>query len=161
MEATDSPVKPRMASDTRLEDSAGAKCEEVSFWRLALYAVRYFFIVTIVGIGLAVPLVLYRTDKSFGYDDDDENKIAAQIAKQQNNLIFYVFCWLEATWLAACVCHLFSLLFPYVFYFVARYVNSAHRRYWRTFQTLKWPITLVGIAITSFISFRYVGAYHS
>ena len=125
------------------------------FWWL-LFAIRYFFIVAVVAIGLAVPLILYRTDKSFGFSDDDNTPSEAAVAVQKNNQIFYVFCWLEATWLAACVCHLAILVLPFVFYVVANYVNIAHRRYWRAFWTLKWPVTYVGASITSFVTFHYV-----
>ena len=158
MERTsNSPQKPQILDKPLLDHFATGPSDRVTLLAGFLYVIRYFFIVAFVGMGLAVPLILYRTDKEFGYDDEDEDKIDAAIAKEKNNLIFYVFCWLEATWLAACVCHFASLIFPYIFFLIARYVNSAHRRYWRAFRTLKWPVTLFGASITSFISFRYVG----
>ena len=122
-----------------------------TLWNSLIYFVRYLFIVALVGALLAAPIVIYRQD----WDAIDKEADEAT-ARQEENLRFYVFCWLETFWLCLCFSHLLIQIFPYVFFGVARYVNSAHRRYWRVFRTLKWPYTLLGGVVGGFISFRAV-----
>ena len=117
------------------------------------HVVRYIFIVALVGIPLLVPVILFQDDATVLLDTDDPQQIAA---RNHNNQLFYVFLWLETTWLAAVVSNLIALALPYIFFFVSRYVNASHRRYWRMFRTLKWPITFTGTLFAAFLSFGIV-----
>ena len=121
--------------------------------RKVVYVARYLFVVALVALPLLAPLFLFTTDALILLDTDDQNDINA---RNTHNLIFYIFAWLETTWLAAVIVNIIVLALPYVFYFVARYVNSSHRRYWRVFRALKWPVTLTGAVVAAWLAFRFV-----
>ena len=122
-----------------------------TLWNSFIYLLRYLFIVILVGAPLAAPIIIYRND--WDAIDQQEDQV---LALQEANLRFYVFCWLETFWLSLCFSHFLVKALPYAFFFGARYLNSAHRRYWRIFRTLKWPYTLLGGVLGGLISFKMV-----
>jgi hypothetical protein len=117
--------------------------------RRLLWALQFALTVIIVSVPLMVPMILFSGDRVL--DDDDTLE-----KRQYRQLVFYLFSWLLASWLGGCVSYAFALAFPYLFRFVARYVNPAHQRYWRVMRIMKRPITLVGLIIASYISFGRV-----
>ena len=150
--------KPKDDSDDSQEDSPSYG-PSMSILQKIGHVLRYLFIVAVVAVPFLVPLILYNTDATILIDDpNDQNQINAS---NFHNQVFYIFAWLETTWLAAVASNIIVLALPYVFFFVARYVNSSHRRYWRALRTLKWPFTFTGAIIAAYISFEFVSLpYH-
>ncbi|KAM7208365.1 Mechanosensitive ion channel protein 8 [Naviculisporaceae sp. PSN 640] len=106
---------------------------------------KYFLILILVGVPLAIPIILYRD-----YQGSLESPIAPQDEARQ--LRFYVFMWLEISWIALCGSFLIGTLLPYLF----RYVNPAHMRYWRVLRVLRRPLTLLGFMTASFVSYAFL-----
>jgi hypothetical protein len=99
-------------SDTKRNDKPAA----ASSWPLILWGVRYAVIVIVVGITLAIPMVVFRHDQALG---DDESLTD----RQYRNLIYYLFAWLETTWLSGAAADMLILAFPYLFWLVSRWVG--------------------------------------
>ncbi|KAK1622710.1 hypothetical protein BDP81DRAFT_455021 [Colletotrichum phormii] len=73
--------------------------------------------------------------------------------KQYRNLVYYISLWLEVTWVAAVIFDCLGLGLPYIFRFIARYINSSHQRYWRILKFMRRPICFLGTTIVTFIFF--------
>ena len=116
----------------------------------ASHVLRYLLVVVTMGLPLAIP-VMACSRYAVILDDD------VAFSKQTQNLVYYIFLWLLITWLAACASNVLIRCFPYVFRFVAGYVNPAHRKYWRVFRVMKNPVTFLGAIVASYVSFTYVG----
>jgi hypothetical protein len=110
-----------------------------------VFAVRYLFVILIVGVPLAVPMIIYW---NISESDALENV--------QKNLIFYLFTWFEFSWISAIIFNLFWRAFPYIFRFVAGYVNPAHQKYWRVFRSMLFPFTVLFSVIFLFLFFSVV-----
>jgi hypothetical protein len=82
-------------------------------WRLLAWAVKYGLVIALVAVILAIPIIVFRTDQEI---DSDESPAS----KQYKNLIFYLFIWLEITWLSGCAADMFILAFPFLYRTVAR-----------------------------------------
>ena len=93
--------------------------DQSSFRRIGLHILRLVFTITLIGLILAIPLFI---TKKQAYDLSFTNHI------QDKNFVFWFFVWLEATFAAGAAANIFALIFPYVFYVVAKWVNPAHRR---------------------------------
>ncbi|KAK4228633.1 putative Mechanosensitive ion channel [Podospora fimiseda] len=95
-----------------------------------LYKVLKFFIIFgFVGIILAIPVIVIGNDKvNKRAEFPTEEEFFAQRERQT---VYYIFMWLLATWVCFAVFYVFAMAMPYIFRFVARFVNPAHMRYWR------------------------------
>jgi hypothetical protein len=82
-------------------------------WSLLAWGVKYGLVVVLVAVILAIPIITFRSDEEI---DSDESLAS----KQYKNLVFYLFAWLEITWLSGCVMDMFILGFPFLFRTVAR-----------------------------------------
>jgi hypothetical protein len=82
-------------------------------WSLLAWSVKYGLVVVLVAVILAIPIITFRSDEEI---DSDESPAS----KQYKNLVFFLFAWLEITWLSGCVMDMFILGFPYLFRTVAR-----------------------------------------
>lgn len=69
---------------------------------------RYFLVIVPVSLLLAVPLMLF-----YNYQD-----LEGGTENKRRNLLFYLFLWLETSWLAGCVFNILISLFPYLFRWV-------------------------------------------
>ena len=81
-------------------------------WSPLAWGVKYGLVVVLVAVILAIPIIVFRSDE----DIDSDESIAS---KQYKNLVFYLFAWLEITWLSGCVMDMFILAFPFLFRTVA------------------------------------------
>ncbi|KAK2790560.1 hypothetical protein FQN52_005579 [Onygenales sp. PD_12] len=125
----------------KVNDSKPSKPQRAGWRRHMIWGVGYGLIVVLVAVALAIPIVIFRNDQ-----DLDNLKITTEKelkVKQEENFVFYLFAWLEATWLSGCASDILIMAFPYVFRFVARYVNPAQQRYWRIFRTMRLPFVLI------------------
>ncbi|KAJ6437312.1 serine threonine protein kinase [Purpureocillium lavendulum] len=118
--------------------------------RLFWWAVRYAIVVVVVFVGLLIPVIVYSAD---AIAEDEEPSPEVIEATQYRNLVFYLCLWLEITWIAAVLSDLFGLGLPYLFRFIARYVNSSHQRYWRIFKFMRRPICFLVTTMISFVFF--------
>ena len=106
-------------TETEEDTPYASSGQQSSFKRTALHIGRLLLTVVLIGLILAIPLFItmnQRTD--LGVDD----------ATQNRNFIFWFFTWLEFTFASAIAANIFALIFPYMFYFIAKWVNPAHRR---------------------------------
>jgi hypothetical protein len=113
------------------------------------HALRIVTVFLVVGGLLCIPIVLFAQYRFVFYDDPDQSK-------QNMNLVFWLFVWLLIAWGGACIWHALAIVFPYLFRRTAKYLNSAHRKYWRVFKALRWPLTVVGAVVVSWIAFEFV-----
>lgn len=85
-------------------------------WQLIAWGMRYALIVITVGVALAIPMIITSRDRFIELEASD----AEVHARQYANLVFYIFAWLEITWLSGCATDMFIMAMPYLFRFVAR-----------------------------------------
>jgi hypothetical protein len=125
-----------------------------------VYAIKWSIVTVLISVVIAIPMIALRSS----LDDDETASIEEQLlqllSNQWKNLGFWICAWVMVTWLSACLFHAASQIFPYLFRYVAKFVNPAHRRYWRVFRFMKWPITLLGCTIGSYISYYFVSYFH-
>ena len=108
--------------------------------------IRYMAVVLLIGIPLMIPPIVFRNSAVVTGDHPTASE-------RDHNLVFYLFAWLLTTWLCAVASNVFIRSFPHLFRFVAGWINPAHRKYWRVFRGLRNPVTFVGCAVGSWISF--------
>ena len=120
--------------------------------RIILHAVRFVLTTVVIAIFLAIPLFVLAGYADVG-DSIDDNL-------QKKNAVYWGFAWILSAWVIGCFFHFIALILPYVFWIVAKFVNPAHRRYWRVFRPLRLPITLLGGLIGSIITFDLVSWLH-
>ncbi|KAI9649065.1 hypothetical protein NHQ30_001632 [Ciborinia camelliae] len=100
---------------------------------------RYMLYVAPIGIILAIPIIIFAVlyPKS-------------TIGKMKSYLFFS---WIEIIWLSIWVSKLCSKAIPYVFMFLCGYVSSGVRKYASILRALEIPLSLVGWAITTLVTF--------
>ena len=97
--------------------------------RIGLHAARFFAVVALfIGL-LAIPWAVNWDYADIGDSTNDYD--------QARNIIYWIFYWLWLVWIIGSAVHLFALLLPYIFWFVAKYVNPAHRRCESSFHLLE------------------------
>ncbi|KAK3693238.1 hypothetical protein B0T22DRAFT_420432 [Podospora appendiculata] len=111
------------------------------------WALKRLVVVVIISTPFVVPVVLYRDYQDLGQDYSDQQR------QDRQQLAFYICSWLLISWLGLCVSFCLGCAIPYIFRFVSRYFNPAHRRYWRVFRAMRRPVTLIGFLVASYISF--------
>ncbi|KAK1995243.1 putative serine/threonine-protein kinase [Colletotrichum falcatum] len=115
------------------------------FW----WALRYASVVVVVFVAFLIPIITLANDADIVEDSTPQ----AIEAKQYQNLMFYICLWLEVTWVGAVFSDLLGLGLPYLFRFMARYLNSAHQRYWRVFKFMRRPVAFLGTTLVTYIFF--------
>ena len=113
---------------------------------LLTFAARYTAVVLLVTVILAIPII--ATSRTV---------IHGNSGNYSQVLVYYLFLWLLTSWLVGCACNLFWRAFPYLFWWIASFVNPAHQKYWRVFRRLNLPMTLLGSMIFAWIAFVGVG----
>ncbi|KAL8349004.1 hypothetical protein RB598_001998 [Gaeumannomyces tritici] len=119
--------------------------------QLWLWALRYFLVVAVVFVALLVPILVTEKDGNVDLSD-----AAAVKSKRKSQLIYYVFSWLLVSWVSFVFFDLVGLALPYMFRFIARYVNPAHQKYWRFLRTMRLPICLTFGIVICFVSFTFL-----
>ncbi|KAF9869892.1 mechanosensitive ion channel [Colletotrichum karsti] len=117
--------------------------------RLFCWALRYFLIAVVIFVALLIPTIVLSDDAEFAEDSTAE----PIQSKQAKIFVFYICLWLMVTWIGAVFFDLLGLGFPYLFRFVARYVNSSHQKYWRVFKFMRRPIAFLGTTIITYVFF--------
>ncbi|KAG4034176.1 hypothetical protein MFRU_003g01490 [Monilinia fructicola] len=100
---------------------------------------RYMFYVAPIGILLAVPIVIF----AIFYN-------TATIGKMK---LYLFFTWIEIIWLSIWISKLCSKAVPYIFMFLCGVVSTGVRKYASILRALEIPLSLVGWAITSLVTF--------
>ncbi|KAL1840933.1 hypothetical protein VTJ49DRAFT_7592 [Mycothermus thermophilus] len=116
---------------------------------------KFVVIFGVVAALLLIPVLVVGKEPAVKYEigDDVEAYFEAFDAQQRRFLVYYIFGWLLISWLGLAFCYALGTVLPYMFRFVARYVNPAHARYWRIFRTLRRPICITGLITASYIGF--------
>ncbi|KAN0066820.1 hypothetical protein V8E54_015109 [Elaphomyces granulatus] len=120
-----------------------------------VYAVKWFLVTIIISAILSIPMMALTDSVELDSNTLDEAIVEAY-NKQYKSLGFWISSWILASWLSACLFHALAQVFPYIFRFVSKYINPAHRRYWKVFRFMKWPITVLGCTIGSYIAYYFV-----
>lgn len=136
------------AAGSSASHSSGAEAEDGkvnpmgriyrAIWNFSIVT-RYLIYVSPLAILLAVPIVIGAT-------------IArnVQIGGVQ---MYWFFTWIEASWLSLWVSKLVAHAFPYVFQFLCGIVSSGTRKYALILRALEIPLSLVGWAIVTLVTF--------
>ena len=101
------------SSDGIMAEEPPKKASSIG-WTEVFPIIRYLVIIVVIGAPLMVPVILFRHDQEL--EDDESTQ-----AKQNRQLIFYVFLWLLISWLGLWLSFAIASAFPYVFRFVWRY----------------------------------------
>lgn len=120
-----------------------------------IYAVKWILTTLIVSVIIAIPMMVL-TDSIEVNSDTLYGEFTDDYYEQYRNLGWWISSWILASWISACLFHAFAQVFPYIFRFLSKYINPAHRRYWKVFRFMKWPITLLGGTIGSYLSYYFV-----
>lgn len=99
-------------ADEPLEKPTGSQ-SSVYAMKNVLWAVRYVFVILVVGIPLAIPIIVFRGGQALEDGESVEHR-------QYRHLVFYLFSWFLTTWLGLWISHTLALALPYLFRFVAR-----------------------------------------
>ncbi|MCJ1402346.1 hypothetical protein MMC11_005566 [Xylographa trunciseda] len=106
------------------------------------FAARYTAAVVFVTVILAIPIIV--TGRLW---------INGNSGNYSQVLVYYLFLWLLTSWVIGCGFNLSWRAFPYLFWWIAGFVNPAHQKYWRVFRDLNLPVTLLGAMIVSWVAF--------
>ncbi|MCJ1395166.1 hypothetical protein MMC18_008047 [Xylographa bjoerkii] len=106
------------------------------------FAARYIVVVVFVTVVLAIPIIVTGRQLTNGNSGN-----YSQV------LVFYLFLWLLTSWIIGCGFNIFWRSFPYLFWWIAGFVNPAHQKYWRVFRNLNIPVTFLGAMIFAWIAF--------
>ncbi|GAB1315562.1 hypothetical protein MFIFM68171_05772 [Madurella fahalii] len=126
-------------------------------WRNLYPAIKFIIIFGVVGVLLAIPVIVINGEEISAKANIDLDDFLAQQTRQ---LVYYIFGWLFVSWIGLAISYLIGTALPYLFRFVARYVNPAHMRYWRILRTMRRPICVVGVVTTSYIAFAALIFYN-
>lgn len=102
---------------------------------------RYLIYVLPVGLLIAVPIVLYAV----------LNPLATLGTLNVKVWIFWT--WIEIVWVSLWVSKAVAHTFPYIFMFLAGVVSSGTRKYAQVLKQVEIPLSLVGWAVTSLVTF--------
>ena len=87
--------------------------------RLVFWGIRYFLIVAVVSVGLAIPIIV--TNNVWNYDFDNEPDL---IQKYQSKIVLWnLFLWLLISWGGGVVFDILIMAFPYIFRFISQWVT--------------------------------------
>ena len=131
-----------------VEDSPYKFLSRKERYRVLFHALRFLLTTVIIAILLSIPLFILH-DTAYIDDTADDNI-------QRKNLVYWFFTWFLVTWLVACFFNLVGLILPYLFWIIAKFINPAHRRYWRILRPLRFGITLLGGVLGFIIAFAIV-----
>lgn len=95
-------------------DYKTAEGEYAQYLRSCIFPyLKYIVVFILVGVPLAIPIIIYR-------DYQDLLPVPVDPDAERRQFRFYLFYWLEISWLALCLAFLLGTALPYIFRFVAR-----------------------------------------
>lgn len=100
---------------------------------------RYFIYVLPLATLLAIPIIVGAT--------------AFPKASLGGVRIVWLFIWIEVVWLSLWVSKIFAHMLPYIFQFVVGVVSTGVRKYTLVIKALEIPLSLVGWALVSLLTF--------
>ncbi|KAK1761493.1 Mechanosensitive ion channel-domain-containing protein [Echria macrotheca] len=122
------------------------------YYKIVSFSVvtRYLVYVVPVALLLAIPLVILpftgNMDKDrvhLGGDDDRTN-------------LFYLFVWIEISWLSLWVGKLVAHLLPPIFMFFCGVVSAGTRKYATVLRALEIPLSLFFWGLASWLTFKFM-----
>jgi hypothetical protein len=109
---------------------------------------RYFVYVFPVAACIAVPIIIFAIR--------DPNALFWGTGVK----VWLFWTWIEVVWLSLWVSKLAAKLVPYVFMFLCGVVSSGTRKYALMLKAVEMPMSLVGWALTSLVTFTALTAPH-
>ncbi len=125
--------------DRRFQDAPRETSNIRHLWNWIL---RSVFLIAPIGIIFAIPMIIYDTSS---YD--------SMIGKER---IFWLFVWLEVSWVSFWVSLMAVDLFPFMYRFVMGFINPCFRKYWSCLKALRFPLALTIWGVVSLIMFDVV-----
>ncbi|KAH8693650.1 hypothetical protein BGW36DRAFT_383455 [Talaromyces proteolyticus] len=116
---------------------------------------KWLTVTIVVSVIISIPVIVLRTTL-VSSDIQNLDQLKQVYQSQWKNLGFWISCWILVSWFSACVFHALIIFFPHIFRNVAKYINPAHARYWKVFYFMKWPVTILGCTICSYISYALI-----
>jgi len=101
---------------------------------------RYLLYVAPVALLIAIPIIVGGT--------------IGPVARIGGTRITFFFTWIEVVWCSIWVAKLVTHFLPFVFQFIVGVVSSGTRKYALILAALEIPLSLVGWAVTSLVTFR-------
>jgi len=121
--------------------------------RFIFWLIKFVLVVGTVAVLLAIPIIIYHDVETFPDDATD-----ADFKARLGHLWLYnIFMFFLVSWLGIAFFYILGTALPYIFRFVARYVNPAHARYWRIIRVMRKPLCYVGGTFVAYLAFSLVG----
>jgi hypothetical protein len=138
------PGRRRTNSDMTEEQEGGLKAMGKVYQKIKNFSVvtRYFLYVLPLGALLAIPIAIGAT--------------VARHAQIGGVRMMWLFVWIEVVWLSLWVSKIFAHFLPILFQFIVGVVSSGVRKYALVLRALSIPISLVGWALISLLTFPAV-----
>jgi hypothetical protein len=102
---------------------------------------RYLVYVLPIALLIAIPIIIY------GIINPNDLFFTTGVK------VIYFWTWIEIVWLSIWISKLVSKAIPYVFMFLCGVVSSGTRKYAMILKNLEIPLSLVGWAVTCFVTF--------
>ncbi|KAF4625131.1 hypothetical protein G7Y89_g13038 [Cudoniella acicularis] len=104
---------------------------------------RYFVYVLPMALAFAAPIIIFSIN-------GNQDKFLGQTHMK----VWIFFLWLEIVWLSLWISKLISKAFPAIFMFLCGVVSSGTRKYALIIKAVEIPLSLVGWAVTSLVTFQ-------
>lgn len=123
--------------------------------RFIFWFIKFVLVVGTISVLLSIPIIIYHDVETFP-DDATEADFKARLGRLW---LYNIFSFLLVSWLGIACFYILGTALPYVFRFVARYVNPAHARYWRIIRVMRKPLCYVGGTFVAFLAFEIVSPW--
>jgi len=137
----------RAGSDMSEEASLNAMGRFYQKIVTASFVTRYLVYVVPVALLLAIPLLILPFT-----GNQDKDRIS--LGEGENASLFWLFVWIEISWLSLWVGKLVARLIPPIFMFFCGVVSSGTRKYATVLRALEIPLSLFFWGLASWISFK-------
>lgn len=108
---------------------------------------RYLVYVVPIAVLLAVPLVVLPLT-------GDKDRVS--LGDGQYHSLFFLFVWIEISWLALWAGKLVAQLLPFLFMFFCGVISSGTRKYATVLRALEIPLSLFFWGLASWLSFKFM-----
>lgn len=110
---------------------------------------RYLVYVAPVALLLAIPLIV------LGVTHNIDNVRVGNATGDNAPRLFYLFLWIEVSWLSLWGGKIVAILLPSIFMFFCGVVSTGTRKYATVIRNLEMPISLLLWALSSWLVFKY------
>ena len=104
-----------------------------------------------VGVGLGVPIIKLRPGEDWTEEETPD--------QSQQQLDYHLYLWLFISWANLVFWVFIAMIFPYVFKFMASFLNPGQAKYWHILRMLRSGIVFVGGSIGCYVAFCIVRSF--